>query len=67
MSLITQCLNCQGPVTLDDLVVTYKKRVVAAVCSNCTMDVKKPRVTLTRSTPSGDFEADQYTCTDVFR
>ena len=67
MSLIIRCMNCEGPVTLDDLVVTYRRRVVAAVCAHCTRDVKKPRVTLTRSKPDEDFEGEQYLCVDVFR
>jgi hypothetical protein len=67
MDLITRCLNCEGPVTLDDLVVTYQRRVIGAVCEHCTRDVKKPRITFTRSTSKGDFVAEQYICVEVFR
>lgn len=64
---VTRCLNCEGDVTLDDLVVTYKRKVIGAVCAQCIKGVRKPRITCTRPGPDTDFEAEQFACVETFR
>ena len=62
---ITRCLNCEGDVTRDALVVTYRGDAVAAVCHTCLETVRKPRITLVRSSRAQPFVGEQFSCVEV--
>lgn len=63
---VTRCMNCDAPVTFDDLIVMYGQKIVGAVCTACTEGVRKPRITLTREVRNGTFSADQYSAVEIF-
>lgn len=62
-----KCMNCGAEGSYDALCVTYKRQIVGIVCDACLDTVKKPQVTLTRATPAGEFEPQQYIALEVFR
>lgn len=61
------CTNCSGETLPGDLVTTFRGKIISVVCSACTDDVKKPRLTFTRANRTLPFQPEQYSCVETFR